>query len=162
VEIISRDRASRYAQAATAGAPAATQIADRYHLLANLGDALQRLLDRHSGAMKAVTELLAQLAAVVLAPPAIVTLSAGCAAGHGDLLKHRPEDLAQSSSEQLQLLPEQLPHAEPMHTTTSSAAPATATPTPAVARRFAAIKELQAQGCGQREIAKRLQLHRRT
>jgi hypothetical protein len=47
VEIISRDRAGCYAQGATEGAPQATQVADRWHLMRNLRDALVRALDRH-------------------------------------------------------------------------------------------------------------------
>ena len=39
-EIVSRDRASLYAQAATAAAPHAVQVADRWHLLHNLSEAL--------------------------------------------------------------------------------------------------------------------------
>lgn len=46
VELISRDRAGSYANAARRGAPKAVQVADRYHLVANLRDALQKLLDR--------------------------------------------------------------------------------------------------------------------
>jgi transposase len=46
VEIVSRDRASAYADAARAGAPEATQVADRFHLLLNLRKAVQRLLER--------------------------------------------------------------------------------------------------------------------
>lgn len=46
VELISRDRAGSYANAARRGAPKALQVADRYHLVANLRDALQKLLDR--------------------------------------------------------------------------------------------------------------------
>lgn len=46
VELISRDRAGSYADAARRGAPKAVQVADRYHLVANLRDALQKLLDR--------------------------------------------------------------------------------------------------------------------
>lgn len=47
VEIISRDRSGAYAQGATQGAPKAVQVADRWHLLTNLREAIQRLLDRH-------------------------------------------------------------------------------------------------------------------
>ena len=46
VELISRDRAGTYADAARRGAPKAVHVADRYHLVANLRDALQKLLDR--------------------------------------------------------------------------------------------------------------------
>jgi transposase len=39
-EIVSRDRASLYAAAATKAAPQAIQVADRWHLLHNLSEAL--------------------------------------------------------------------------------------------------------------------------
>jgi transposase len=45
VEVVSRDRFINYAQAATEAAPAAVQVADRFHLLRNLTEALQRMLD---------------------------------------------------------------------------------------------------------------------
>ena len=43
VEIISRDRGTEYIEGATRGAPEATQIADRFHLLQNLIDTLKRM-----------------------------------------------------------------------------------------------------------------------
>ena len=52
VEIISRDRASAYSEGAREGAPGAIQVADRFHLLKNLGDALQRLLNRKRNILK--------------------------------------------------------------------------------------------------------------
>jgi transposase len=52
VEIISRDRGAAYAKGGTAGAPDALQVADRWHLLKNLGEALQQLLGRHAGALR--------------------------------------------------------------------------------------------------------------
>lgn len=45
IEIISRDRASAYAEAAHDALPAAVQVADRWHLLHNLTEALQRYLE---------------------------------------------------------------------------------------------------------------------
>ena len=47
VEIISRDRGGIYAQGAREGAPQAKQVADRWHLLDNLADALVRVLSQH-------------------------------------------------------------------------------------------------------------------
>jgi transposase len=57
VEIVSRDRASSYADAARRGAPDALQIADRWHLLKNLREAVELLLlRRHSCLKKAFDE----------------------------------------------------------------------------------------------------------
>ncbi len=52
VEIISRDRGNPYIEGATKGAPEALQVADRWHLLKNLGDSLERLLIRHSKTLR--------------------------------------------------------------------------------------------------------------
>lgn len=46
-EIVSRDRASLYAEAATKAAPQAVQVADRWHLLHNLSEALIGALVPH-------------------------------------------------------------------------------------------------------------------
>ena len=48
VELISRDRASTYARAAADSAPNALQVADRWHLLKNLREAIERLFERRS------------------------------------------------------------------------------------------------------------------
>jgi transposase len=47
VELVSRDRASAYSQAATEAASQAQQVADRWHLLKNVREAVERLLQRH-------------------------------------------------------------------------------------------------------------------
>ena len=47
VEIICRDRANEYIDGASRGAPQAQQVADRWHLLQNLREALERLLEQH-------------------------------------------------------------------------------------------------------------------
>ncbi|MHB8595389.1 MAG: ISL3 family transposase [Ktedonobacteraceae bacterium] len=47
IELISRDRASEYAVAASKGAPQAVQVADRWHTLKNLREALEILLTHH-------------------------------------------------------------------------------------------------------------------
>jgi transposase len=53
VEVISRDRSASYAQAATEGASQAEQVADRWHLLKNLREAVERVLERHSAVVDA-------------------------------------------------------------------------------------------------------------
>ncbi len=49
VEIISRDRCGSFAQGAQEGAPQARQIADRFHILQNLREAVQAQLGRAAG-----------------------------------------------------------------------------------------------------------------
>jgi transposase len=53
VEVLSRDRASAYAEAAAQAAPQAVQVADRFHLLKNAREALQGFLERHAGQIRA-------------------------------------------------------------------------------------------------------------
>ncbi len=52
VEIVSRDRAGAYAQGARQGAPDAVQIADRWHLLKNLTDAIYKVLQKYRSAIE--------------------------------------------------------------------------------------------------------------
>jgi len=50
-QIISRDRASAYADAARRAAPEAVQVADRWHWLSNLTEALRTALEPHRRVM---------------------------------------------------------------------------------------------------------------
>ena len=47
IELVSRDRSSAYSQAASEAAPKAQQVADRWHLLKNVREAIERLFERH-------------------------------------------------------------------------------------------------------------------
>jgi transposase len=52
VEVISRDRGGAYAEGARLGAPQATQVADRFHLLRNVTEALERYLIREYACLR--------------------------------------------------------------------------------------------------------------
>jgi transposase len=52
VEVITRDRWAAYAQAASEAAPQAQQVADRWHLLRNLREAIERLFERRCDDIK--------------------------------------------------------------------------------------------------------------
>jgi transposase len=56
IQVVSRDRASAFADAVSQVLPHATQIADRYHLVQNLREHLQRLLDRKRSCLPLVED----------------------------------------------------------------------------------------------------------
>jgi transposase len=58
VEVIARDRSSAYAEGARQGAPGATQVADRFHLLQNLKDVLDDVFTMHAKTLDAVNATL--------------------------------------------------------------------------------------------------------
>jgi len=122
IAVISRDRATAYAEAAAAGAPQATQVADRFHLVKNAGEALQRVLQRHPAALRAAAQ------------------------AHADVLHPAP--------------------AVPPVQAVLPIVPCTpAAPQPALTdreQRFRTVLELHAQGRNIQQIARTVQLNRRT
>jgi transposase len=46
IKVVTRDRYTNYAKGVTNGAPNACQVADRWHLLKNMGDAIRKFLER--------------------------------------------------------------------------------------------------------------------
>jgi transposase len=48
VEVVSRDRSPTYAAAITEGAPGAVHVADRFHLLMNVREVLEKVMTRHN------------------------------------------------------------------------------------------------------------------
>lgn len=70
IEIICRDRGGVYTQAARLGAPHAKQVADRWHLLKNVGGVFQRFLAHHATVLQQVAH------EVDLPPPPAPSLEA--------------------------------------------------------------------------------------
>ncbi|MGL5835858.1 MAG: ISL3 family transposase, partial [Waterburya sp.] len=56
IEIISRDRAKAYKEGASRGCPEAIQVADRFHLLQNLAQMLEVVLNQHRTLLKNVED----------------------------------------------------------------------------------------------------------
>jgi transposase len=59
VEIVARDRAGAYADSVRAGAPQARQVADRWHMLRNLGDAMRSIVERYHAVLRRIARQVA-------------------------------------------------------------------------------------------------------
>ena len=56
IKVVTRDRAGAFAEAVRRGAPSAVQVADRFHLLKNLTDVVERVVSRHQSALRSAAE----------------------------------------------------------------------------------------------------------
>ena len=138
VELVSRDRSSSYSQAATEAAPEAQQVADRWHLLKNVREAVERLLERH---LPTITNALEPV----------------------DLDPGSPADAAPGDE------PRPATATEPIHQE-SQATPTAASPRQEVAlakrqrrvERFERVHELHRQGMPIRQIARELDMSRKS
>jgi len=70
VEIVSRDRYVNYASGVNNALPYVTQVADRWHLIKNLGEAIQKILERSQGALKQKAKVAYQQQFDAIAPEA--------------------------------------------------------------------------------------------
>ncbi|MEU7466869.1 MULTISPECIES: hypothetical protein [Streptomyces] len=96
MEVVCRDRAPFFAEGATAGAPQAVQVADRWHFWHNLSEAAERCVADHRGCLQVLAPDPAQ---PVLGPEKFEDPSGSLAEGAPLRRPHprQPRDLATSS-----------------------------------------------------------------
>jgi transposase len=138
VEVVSRDRASAYAQAVREAAPDAIQVADRFHLLVNVREAVERSLGRQAKTVQAA-----------LTDPAVATASQiGAEGGAGSASP------AESESSPITAIPDPVPTRRP------PARQAAAEGKRQLRReRFGRVRQLHRDGVSLRGIARTLKLN---
>lgn len=77
IAVIARDRGMVYSEAATKGAPHALQVADRWHLLHNLADAVEEVLLQHRPALRAAVAAPAPVDTAAPVPSALPDTAPG-------------------------------------------------------------------------------------
>ena len=162
IEVVSRDRASAYADAAKRALPHATQVADRYHLVQNLREHLQRFLDRKRTCLPEIED--SPLQAVSLSGP-----------GNGGALNEQTSPLTATASvdsvppegtaqPQEELQPDQPPALMAQEMDLACLTYAERKKKISRDKRYARYEHILAlhqAGLGQRAIARQLQISRR-
>jgi len=73
IEVICRDRASAYTEAARLSAPTAQQVADRFHLLMNLTGVVKKVVERNRRCLRLpITDLSLPIASTTPPPPPMI------------------------------------------------------------------------------------------
>ena len=169
VEIVTRDRAGAFAEGVRVGAPGAEQVADRWHLLKNVGDLLERLLHQHHAAL---TDATAQTAAGV-ASASVDEAPAGPPAAARAVLADTSARAVLADTSARQDTPAQTTSGDTPGSVARAAAPATDVSTSRqatdrAARRarreavYVRVRALHAEGRSIRTISTRLDLSRTT
>lgn len=146
VQIITRDRSGEYAEGASRGAPTAVQVADRFHLLQNIREVLQRLLDGQQEALEAAVHEPSTTTddQPPAPPPPALPPETAPTAPPSEVMEASPG----ASSETVFLLSKAAQQSQERRARRQA--------------RYAAVRELRRQGLGMRTIAARLHLSRNT
>lgn len=83
LQIVARDRSTEYAKGLAQGAPQARQVADRWHLLQNLGQAIERYLGRIYAQLRALPPIVASAVSQQTLP-----------VGHGIFVRAKTDQIA--------------------------------------------------------------------
>jgi transposase len=132
VEIVTRDRSSVYANAVSTACPAVKQVADRWHLLKNLSENLERHLDTQRNLIKEAAEELSQQKAEELKTPP------------------------------LPLPPNSGSNPQPLQTAADASVAVGTTPTEKRYQHYREVKRLQQQGHSAKGISRHLGISRNT
>jgi len=144
VQIISRDRGTYYIKGATDGAPDAIQVADRWHLLKNIRETLQRLLEAKPDCLKAAAE----------------SAQNEQSTQEKEVIDVEPSETKTATAETQEQQPHEQPHGEESKLTPPEKN-ILARQTKRI-QRYTTVKKLHEQGLSNREIARRIKIDPRT
>ncbi len=151
VQYVARDRAGAYADGIRQGAPEAVQIADRFHLVKNAGEALERVLQRHHAALRAAAKAVDQAAT---AAGAAAEESGSCPAGSPAVPAPPAQSVAAPPA------PTAIPGTPVSPLTRAEQAPAASRARRAA--QYAEVLALSERGLGPTAVAQRVGLTRQT